>query len=116
MSETLSYQEPQNVTTVDNLTPEVITARTTLGFGITTGDDSSTVSSTKGFPDQYGLLKIGDEIIVTNGKGLKWRGTISSINIKNLKAIKSDAKLIPCLLYTSPSPRDRTRERMPSSA
>ena len=24
--------------------------------------------------------------------------------------------LIPCLLYTSPSPRDRTRSRMPSSA
>ena len=23
---------------------------------------------------------------------------------------------IPCLLYTSPSPRDRTRSRMPSSA
>jgi len=26
------------------------------------------------------------------------------------------AKRIPCLLYTSPSPRDRTRSRMPSSA
>ena len=25
-------------------------------------------------------------------------------------------KLITCLLYTSPSPRDRTRSRMPSSA
>ena len=25
-------------------------------------------------------------------------------------------RLIPCLLYTSPSPRDRTRSRMPSSA
>ena len=25
-------------------------------------------------------------------------------------------KIIPCLLYTSPSPRDRTRSRMPSSA
>ena len=25
-------------------------------------------------------------------------------------------KLIACLLYTSPSPRDRTRSRMPSSA
>ena len=25
-------------------------------------------------------------------------------------------KLFPCLLYTSPSPRDRTRSRMPSSA
>ena len=27
-----------------------------------------------------------------------------------------DALLGPCLLYTSPSPRDRTRSRMPSSA
>ena len=27
-----------------------------------------------------------------------------------------DAKLKSCLLYTSPSPRDRTRSRMPSSA
>ena len=26
------------------------------------------------------------------------------------------SKLLPCLLYTSPSPRDRTRSRMPSSA
>ena len=26
------------------------------------------------------------------------------------------AELYPCLLYTSPSPRDRTRSRMPSSA
>ena len=26
------------------------------------------------------------------------------------------AELINCLLYTSPSPRDRTRSRMPSSA
>ena len=25
-------------------------------------------------------------------------------------------KAVPCLLYTSPSPRDRTRSRMPSSA
>ena len=27
-----------------------------------------------------------------------------------------DAELCTCLLYTSPSPRDRTRSRMPSSA
>ena len=26
------------------------------------------------------------------------------------------ASMVPCLLYTSPSPRDRTRSRMPSSA
>ena len=26
------------------------------------------------------------------------------------------AQIVSCLLYTSPSPRDRTRSRMPSSA
>ena len=26
------------------------------------------------------------------------------------------ARVVACLLYTSPSPRDRTRSRMPSSA
>ena len=30
--------------------------------------------------------------------------------------VKQNAGLNPCLLYTSPSPRDRTRSRMPSSA
>ena len=29
---------------------------------------------------------------------------------------RSIAKGIPCLLYTSPSPRDRQKSRMPSSA
>ena len=31
-------------------------------------------------------------------------------------SIKFKTRLYPCLLYTSPSPRDRTRSRMPSSA
>ena len=31
-------------------------------------------------------------------------------------AVQEDADIIGCLLYTSPSPRDRTRSRMPSSA
>ena len=30
--------------------------------------------------------------------------------------IKVNLEVVPCLLYTSPSPRDRTRSRMPSSA
>ena len=29
---------------------------------------------------------------------------------------KPEVVIGPCLLYTSPSPRDRTRSRMPSSA
>ena len=32
------------------------------------------------------------------------------------KIIKFKDKCNSCLLYTSPSPRDRTRSRMPSSA
>ena len=38
---------------------------------------------------------------------------------EDVKLYFTDAHLIfakPCLLYTSPSPRDRTRSRMPSSA
>ena len=59
------------------------------------------------------------EIIVQNSK-------IVNNEIKNVVAIVADHKTksnIPlfmrndvCLLYTSPSPRDRTRSRMPSSA
>ena len=35
---------------------------------------------------------------------------------KNLKTILTQAGLEPCLLYTSPSPRDQRGSRMPSSA
>ncbi len=33
-----------------------------------------------------------------------------------LLGVQVDAEIRGCLLYTSPSPRDRTRHRMPSSA
>ena len=36
--------------------------------------------------------------------------------LKNGTAYQTDAGMCGCLLYTSPSPRDRTRSRMPSSA
>ena len=35
---------------------------------------------------------------------------------EQLKQLRIGANLYDCLLYTSPSPRDRTRSRMPSSA
>ena len=40
-----------------------------------------------------------DALVIASALSLRWRDRIS-----------------PCLLYTSPSPRDRTRSRMPSSA
>ncbi|MAS48066.1 MAG: hypothetical protein CL557_11735 [Alphaproteobacteria bacterium] len=71
---------------LDNLTPDVIVGVTTLaetnqdpenikvGIAITawgkyyTGEKTINVSNTKGFPNEYGLLKIDDEIITYTGK------------------------------------------------
>ena len=52
---------------LDNLTPEVVVGVTTLSSGITSTSDTITVSTTKGFPNEYGLLKVDDEIITYTG-------------------------------------------------
>ena len=52
---------------LDNLTPEVVTGKTTLYSGISSTSNSVQVYSTKGFPDQYGLFKINDEIFTYTG-------------------------------------------------
>ena len=38
------------------------------------------------------------------------------LGIENASTLRKQEILFACLLYTSPSPRDRTRSRMPSSA
>ena len=43
-------------------------------------------------------------------------GTGATVDVSQLGANDSELNSIGCLLYTSPSPRDRTRPRMPSSA
>ena len=50
--------------------------------------------------------------ILTGKKGYEVSGEILFEN-KNLFELETEES---CLLYTSPSPRDRTRSRMPSSA
>ena len=52
---------------LDNLTPESIVGFTTLSANISLSSDVVVVSSTKGFPSRYGLLKIDDEIITYTG-------------------------------------------------
>ena len=42
--------------------------------------------------------------------------TFGKYSINFLKKLQKEGQPISCLLYTSPSPRDRTRSRMPSSA
>ena len=47
------------------------------------------------------------ELVVNTASGNKSKSEINGYG---------DEEFNPCLLYTSPSPRDRTRSRMPSSA
>ena len=42
--------------------------------------------------------------------------SVSMLDETVVRAADMVAFYLPCLLYTSPSPRDRTRSRMPSSA
>ena len=50
------------------------------------------------------------------GIGVAHNGNLTnSISLRN-KLVEDGAIFYTCLLYTSPSPRDRTRSRMPSSA
>ena len=51
----------------DNLVPEVIVGVTSITSSITSSDTTISVPSTKGFPSEYGLLKINDEIISYTG-------------------------------------------------
>jgi len=52
---------------VDNLVPEVIVGLTSITADVSTTDTVINVPSTKGFPSEYGLLKINDEIISYTG-------------------------------------------------
>jgi len=52
---------------LDNLTPDVVVGFTELTGSVSSTDGTISVNSTKGFPQQYGLLKIDDEIISYTG-------------------------------------------------
>jgi len=52
---------------IDNLTPDVISGSATLSAGISSTTDTIEVSSTKGFPAQYGLFQVDNEIITYTG-------------------------------------------------
>ena len=61
----------------------------------------------------FPIIALFCNIIVVSGNSINFIRA-GNLNIKLL--IPYLIGSIPCLLYTSPSPRDRTRSRMPSSA
>ena len=54
--------------------------------------------------------KVNESIIRDNERLRAWNNELEQ------KTFLVNEQYIVCLLYTSPSPRDRTRSRMPSSA
>ena len=68
------------------------------------------------------LKELPEKLAVIGGGyvGLEFASMYASFG-SQVTVLEGHADLIPredrdCLLYTSPSPRDRTRSRMPSSA
>ena len=60
------------------------------------------------------LSLMEDQTNYLKSKGIKSIAISSMMNKNNIDTALTNC--IYCLLYTSPSPRDRTRSRMPSSA
>ena len=52
---------------LDSLTPDVIAGMSTVTSGISTTDTEILVTNTKGFPQEYGLIKLDNEIITYTG-------------------------------------------------
>ena len=60
-----------------------------------------------------GIIQTAD---LKNGNGRIYPRKTLMREVESYQKIINENRALGCLLYTSPSPRDRTRPRMPSSA
>ena len=78
------------------------------------GDSPAPTLTNRTFPsiEKYGLVwtTLADQPPVPAVHALEHHATVP------LRAVSVNASMQTCLLYTSPSPRDRQKSRMPSSA
>ena len=56
--------------------------------------------------------------VTLNGNKIQVKGSLGvlSRDLSDQVKVSQDGEVVSCLLYTSPSPRDRQKSRMPSSA
>ena len=79
------------------------------GYGVTGEAIATTLSTVNSNVGTFGSTTKAVTLTVDN------KGRITAITDSTTNYVSLDDS-ITCLLYTSPSPRDRTRSRMPSSA
>ena len=68
------------------------------------------------FFDRAGRLELKERFIVFDLKGLSRNPDLQKVFLKVAMIWADEVMNTPCLLYTSPSPRDKRQSRMPSSA
>ena len=74
----------------------------------------TTLFYTQDVVDPFLFTTSGEERVIPK-EGIK--GVVSSITVVDNETVEIDeGEYYLCLLYTSPSPRDRQKSRMPSSA
>ena len=62
------------------------------------------------------VLALADRFAETRDKAMKVKASVEALAAEEVAAERAAAERAACLLYTSPSPRDRQKSRMPSSA
>ena len=74
--------------------------------------------STTTFAYQFKILQDSDlQVIIRSSNGTETTKSLSThYTVTGAGGNSGTVVFTSCLLYTSPSPRDRTRSRMPSSA
>ena len=77
-------------------------------------DSELTLMTRPAFEQLGQRINIFDEILIDE-EPKKWQ-LLKMINLRGILRSTDFTRIYDCLLYTSPSPRDRTRSRMPSSA
>ena len=62
-------------------------------------------------------IKKGDYVVVLTGTDKGRKGEVLKVSPRDERVVVKGVRMVKrCLLYTSPSPRDATLSRMPSSA
>ena len=93
-----------------SLTTSFFPAQTDAGiYDVTVGELLREISA--GHPEAVAMVEIDE----AGDAGQKWiYSNLLAISERLARSLAS--RFAPCLLYTSPSPRDATLSRMPSSA